>query len=143
MKLLLKTKFIVLGLLSTCLVFGGCVDRKLTIRTQPDHALVILNDEELGKSPVTVSFQWYGDYTVRLQKEGYETLQTHKALTAPWYDYFPFDFIAQILNSDRIIDHYEWEFVLTQATVADRDTVIQQALAMEQELKTETESEPR
>ena len=143
MKILCKTQYAVWGLLSLSLTLGGCVERRLTIRTQPDDALVILNDEELGKSPVTVSFQWYGDYAVRLEKEGYETLQTHKALTAPWYDYFPFDFAAQILNPNRVSDHYEWTFTLTPATVADRDTVIQQALALQKELTAETGPEPR
>jgi hypothetical protein len=143
MRTLLKANYTLYGLISLCLILCGCVERKLTIRTQPDDALVMLNDEELGKSPVTVHFQWYGDYNVRIQKEGYETLQTHKALTAPWYDYFPFDFMAQILNPNRIMDTYEWTFTLTPAATVDRDHVIQQALALEQALLTEAESEPR
>ncbi|MCP4263659.1 MAG: PEGA domain-containing protein, partial [Planctomycetes bacterium] len=48
--------------LSVSLLLSGCVERKLTINTEPQGALVILNDEEIGTSPVTVSFEWYGDY---------------------------------------------------------------------------------
>ncbi|MHC4510118.1 MAG: PEGA domain-containing protein, partial [Planctomycetota bacterium] len=70
----------------------GCVERKLTINTEPQGALVTLNDEEIGESPVTVGFNWYGDYCVRLSKEGYETLNTHRELEGPWYDDLPFDF---------------------------------------------------
>jgi hypothetical protein len=40
------------------LLLGGCVERELTINTKPEGALVILNDEEIGTSPVTVSFNW-------------------------------------------------------------------------------------
>ena len=52
------------------IVLAGCVERKLTINTKPQGALVALNDEEIGESPVTVSFNWYGDYCVRISKEG-------------------------------------------------------------------------
>jgi len=65
------------GLMAVCLIaslfLGGCVERRLTINTEPQGALVILNDEEIGESPVTVNFNWYGDYWVRIRKEGYET----------------------------------------------------------------------
>ena len=37
---------------------AGCVDRKLTINTSPSGALVYLNDEEIGVSPVTTSFNF-------------------------------------------------------------------------------------
>ena len=73
------------------ILLSGCVERQLTIKTHPDEAVVILNDEEIGLSPVTVNFNWYGDYRVRIQKEGYETLNTHRELKGPWYDHFPFD----------------------------------------------------
>jgi len=35
------------------MVLTGCVERKLTINTEPQGALVVLNDEEIGQSPVT------------------------------------------------------------------------------------------
>lgn len=99
-------------LLAGLLGLYGCVERKLTINTNPSGAVVLLNDEEIGITPVTVPFNWYGDYNVTVRKPGYETLQTHKKLSAPWYDYFPFDFFAEILYPGRIIDNYEWSFDL-------------------------------
>ena len=47
------------------LALAGCVERRLTIQTKPQGAMVLLNDEEIGRSPVTVPFNWYGDYRVR------------------------------------------------------------------------------
>ncbi|TFG50593.1 MAG: PEGA domain-containing protein, partial [Candidatus Brocadiia bacterium] len=66
----------------------GCVERQLTIKTEPAGGLVLLNDEEIGESPVAVSFEWYGDYDIKIYKDGYETLKTHRLLKAPWYDKF-------------------------------------------------------
>lgn len=108
-------------------ILGGCVERQLTINTQPQGALVVLNDEEIGTSPVTVSFEWYGDYDVRISKEGFATLKTHRKLESPWYDAFPFDFFAQILNPDRIVDEYEWTFELAPKKKISREELIQNA----------------
>lgn len=114
-------------LLIAVLFLSGCVERKLTILTEPEGALVALNDEEIGRSPVTVSFQWYGDYNVRISEAGYETLVTHRKLKGPWYDKFPWDFFAQILNPRRIVDSYEWSFELEPKQHPDRDELIQSA----------------
>ena len=112
------------------LVLGGCVERELTINTKPEEALVILNDEEIGTSPVAVSFNWYGDYYVRISKPGYETLNTHRQLKGPWYDHFPFDFFAQIVIPDRIVDSYEWTFELSPKQQISREELVQKAQEM-------------
>lgn len=122
-------------LVLTALLVCGCggVSRELTIMTEPSGALVTLNDEEIGPSPVTVSFNWYGDYNVRVSKPGYETLSTHRELKAPWYDGFPFDFIASFLWPAKTLDTYEWTFELDPYVEPARDDLLQDA----QKLKTE------
>ena len=128
----------VFGLLGLMLVYtllaGGCVERMLTINTEPKGALVTLNDEEIGISPVTVSFQWYGDYDVRITKEGFETLKTHRKLKGPWYDSFPFDFFAGVLNPNRIVDSYKWTFELKEQEQANRDELINDAVGLKKQL---------
>lgn len=121
--LLLLTTIILIA----SLLLAGCVERKLTINTDPQGALVLLNDEEIGTSPVTVSFEWYGDYWVRISKEGYETLNTHRPLKGPWYDSFPFDFFAQIISPDRTVDSYEWMFELEPKKQISPEELIQKA----------------
>ena len=127
--------FILLAVsLSVSLLLGGCVERRLTINTEPQGALVILNDEEIGESPVTVPFNWYGDYWVRISKQGYETLDTHRELKGPWYDHFPFDFFA-MLNPKRSVDSYEWTFELSPKKEISREELIQKAQQLKKELK--------
>jgi len=117
------------------IVLAGCVERELTINTKPQGALVVLNDEEIGVSPVTVNFNWYGDYCVRISKEGYETLNTHRMLKGPWYDHFPFDFFAQIVNPNRIVDSYEWTFELSPRRQISREELIQNANKLKNQLQ--------
>jgi hypothetical protein len=116
------------------IILGGCVERKLTINTEPQEALVVLNDEEIGQSPVTVSFEWYGDYNVTIRKEGYETLKTHRKLKGPWYDRFPFDFFAGVLSPKRIVDSYEWTFTLAPQEYPTREELIQNAEGLRKQL---------
>lgn len=122
------------GLLAI-VVLAGCVERRLTINTKPADALVVLNDEEIGQSPVTVPFSWYGDYNVRISKEGFQTLRTHRELKGPWYDKFPWDFFAQIVNPKRILDSYEWTFELAPKQQPDRDELIRSADDLKNQLK--------
>jgi hypothetical protein len=130
---MVKKNILLLGIsgLIFSILLCGCVERELKINTKPEGALVTLNDEEIGVSPVTVSFEWYGDYWVRIRKQGFETIDTHKELKGPWYDHFPFDFFAQIVNPNRIVDSYEWTFELSPKQQISRDELIKNA----QELK--------
>jgi hypothetical protein len=119
--------------LITAIILAGCVERNLTINTEPQGALVVLNDEEIGTSPVTVSFEWYGDYDVRISKEGYETLKTHRNLKAPRHDAFPFDLFS-LLNPERIVDSYEWTFELAPKKEISREELIQNAEELKKQL---------
>ena len=117
-------------ILSSVLLLGGCVERKLTINTEPQGAIVALNDEEIGISPVTIEFNWYGDYNIRIEKQGYETLNTHRELKGPLHDHFPFDFLFEVLWPGRIIDEYEWSFRLTAYEPIDRDELLRASEVM-------------
>ncbi len=123
------------AILVVSLFLAGCVERQLTIKTEPQGALVTLNDEEIGTSPVTVSFNWYGDYNVRISKEGYETLKTHRKLKGPWYDKFPFDLFAQLIIPKRIVDSYEWTFTLAPKQYPTREELIQDAEELKKQLR--------
>jgi hypothetical protein len=114
-------------------VVGGCVERQLTIKTVPAGGVVVLNDEEIGEAPATVSFEWYGDYNVRISKAGYETLTTHRELKSPWYDYFPFDFFASAVWPGTIRDKYEWTFELKPYQEPSREQLLEQAKQLKQQ----------
>ena len=134
---------ILMGILAlACLT--GCVERKLTINTAPQGALVWLNDEEIGFSPVTVEFNWYGDYKIRAEKQDYAILNTHRKLKAPSHDGFPMDFFAQILWPGKIQDYYEWTFDLTPYEPVNRQLLISAAEQMKKQAQTElTEDTPQ
>lgn len=123
-----------LVVLTAGLLLSGCVERKLTINTDPQGAIVVLNDEEIGTSPVTVSFEWYGDYDIRISKEGFETLKTHRRLKSPWYDWFPLDFFAGCVYPKTIVDSFQWSFTLAPLTEPNREELIKDAEKLQKQL---------
>jgi hypothetical protein len=74
---------------------GGCVERKMTITSEPAGALVRVSDVEVGRTPITVDFTWYGDYEIILRQEGYKTLITHATITPPWYEIPGIDLLSE------------------------------------------------
>ena len=125
------------GVLPAVFLLAGCVERRLTIVTEPKEAVVWLNDEEVGTTPVTVNFNWYGDYTVRVEKSGYEILNTHRVLQRPTHDKFPFDFFAEVLWPKKIVDEYTWKFELEPFQQASPEELIEAA----QDMQKRTENE--
>jgi len=95
---------------------AGCIRRTMTISTSPQGATVRLNHEDVGQTPVTVDFTWYGDYDLVFEKAGYETLQTHHKLNAPWYQVPPIDLFAEVFVPYTIHDHHEVSFDLAPAS---------------------------
>jgi hypothetical protein len=92
-----------IGLVALSL-FTGCVERRFVIESDPPGALVLLNGQPLGATPVDGHFLYYGKYQFTLIKDGYETLQVEECFRPPWYEYFPLDFVSETLYPGNIED---------------------------------------
>ena len=84
----------ILGLLLVGLC--GCVERKMVITSQPAGALVYVSQVEVGRTPMTLPFTWYGDYDITLRLDGYQTLDTHRNLRMPAYEIPPLDLFSEL-----------------------------------------------
>lgn len=121
----------VLGTFACLAIVGsstGCVRRTVTVNTDPQGALVHLNDQQIGTSPAKVDFTWYGDYDVVVRKDGYKTLKTNHRLDAPWYQVPPFDFVAEVLTPGWIHDEREMFFELEPAEPIDKEQLVEDAV---------------
>jgi hypothetical protein len=85
---------------------AACVERTARIRTDPAGALVTVNDEEVGVSPVKFSFLWYGDYDILIRKTGYQTLRVHHNVSPPWYEWPPIDLVSEVLVPKMLKDEH-------------------------------------
>ncbi len=108
-------RFALLALALVLSLFAGCVERKLTVTSDPPGALVVLNNQEVGRTPVTTDFIWYGNYEVQLRNDGYDTLKTSRKMIAPWWQWVPFDLAADVAPF-RWTDDRTMHFAMTPTT---------------------------
>lgn len=88
---------------------GGCVERKLTLTSEPSGALVFMNDKEIGRTPIETDFVWYGKYDVQVRKDGFLTYNHPQRLKSPWWQVPPIDLFAELMPwhpTDRQALHF-------------------------------------
>ncbi len=105
----------------------GCVRRRLTVRSNPPGALVYVDDQEIGRTPVSTPFTYYGTRKFRLMKDGYETITVNQRFPAPWYEVPPLDFISEILWAREIRDERLVNFELVPQLAVSINDVLSQA----------------
>lgn len=92
-----------LVLVATVFVFSGCVTRSITVKTNPSNALVYIDNELIGESPVTMPFTFYGTRKIMIEKKDEDGVLTHERtivfekIKAPVYEIFPLDFFSELI----------------------------------------------
>ena len=103
-------------LVAIIFAFSGCVTRSITVKTEPSNALVYLDNELIGESPVTVPFTYYGTRKIMIEKKDEDGALTHERtivyekIKAPVYEVFPLDFFSEIvwlreLKDDHVLSY--------------------------------------
>ncbi len=95
----------------------GCVQRRLTIRSNPPGAYVWVDNYPIGTTPVSTDFVYYGKRQIRLVRDGYETLTVEQKIRTPWYEWFGIDFISENLVPANIRDEQSLDFNLVPQQV--------------------------
>jgi hypothetical protein len=98
-----------------CLAMTGCVERRMTIRTNVDHeggAVVHVDNQELGNSPASTAFTYYADREIKLVKDGYETVTLIQPVPAPWWDSLFLEFFVENLWPFTVRDEREFRYNL-------------------------------
>lgn len=102
----------------------------MTIRSNPPGALVYVDDYEIGATPVSTNFVYYGNRKIRLVKDGYETLTVLQPIPAPWYQYTPFDFFTENFVPGEIRDQRTIDFQMKPQMVVPTDQLLSRAESM-------------
>ncbi len=110
-----------------CSSLVGCVERRYTIRTDPPGALVYVNGEELGPSPASHSFTYYGDREIVLVADGYETERIIQPIKAPLYDNNLTDVFTENFLPFTLRDEREFTYKLRPSTVPETGDLVNRA----------------
>jgi len=112
-------------------MLAGCVQRTISITSEPSGVLVMLNDEEVGRTPLQVPFTWYGTYDVRLERAGYQPKWTTAEANAPWWEWPGPDLVAEAIPGAE--SHIAWHFTLEPNQPIDEPAFVDRARQLQRE----------
>ena len=116
-----------LTVVAALVMAGGCVQRRMTVRSNPPGALVYVDDYQIGTTPVSTDFIYYGTRKIRLVKDGYETLTVRQPFPIPWYEIFPLDFVTENLWPWEIRDERVVDLAMTTTASIPPESVVARA----------------
>jgi hypothetical protein len=126
-----------------CASQSGCVQRRLTVRTNPPGALLYVDDYPVGTTPCSTPFTYYGTRKIRLVKDGYETLTLMQSIPAPWYEYTPIDFFAENFVPGQIRDQRTLDFQLRPQVIVPAEQLLSRAEGLRRGIHTTTGTTPQ
>jgi hypothetical protein len=106
---------------------AGCVERRMTIRSNPDGAMVYIDDYPIGTTPVSVGYTYYGTRKIRLIKDGYETMTVYQPMPTPWYEWFGVDFFSENVWPGKIRDERSFNYQLSPIVQVPNDQLVARA----------------
>ena len=115
-----------IAVLALAAALGGCLERDITVTSDPPGVLVTLNGEEIGRTPVTTTFKWHGDYDVILELAGYKTIRTHANINAPPQEIIPLDLLSE-LAPWKIEDHRYLHYKMETLVLPEEAELIRRA----------------
>ena len=104
------------------LIFSaGCVRRIVTINSEPSGATVFFDQENIGITPCSTDFTFYGSHPVKLVKEGYKDFYASARLNAPIYECIPLDFFSDVLLPVNLKDTHEVTYQLIPKEIFEEE----------------------
>jgi len=119
-------------LLALAAVTGACAtDRRLFIESTPPGALVRLDEEHVGETPLELEFVHYGTRKLALELDGHLLVEREVVIEPPWYLRFPVDLVTEVLLPFGWEDHRHVALELTAVpeTIAEDEYAMVRARA--------------
>lgn len=121
---------LIVALAAACLLTTGCVRRRMTVRTFPPGAQVFVDDQEIGTTPCSASFVYYGTRKITLIKDGYKTETVWQTFNPPWHQIPPLDFFNENLNPHEIRDERIVDVQLVLQEIVPQQQLLDRAQAL-------------
>ncbi|MCL2117520.1 MAG: PEGA domain-containing protein [Planctomycetaceae bacterium] len=139
-KWMVAKRILLLAIVITICFEMGCVRRRMFIRafqegySQPiTGAMVYVNKQPVGRTPVTCHFTHYGTMEFTIVKEGFEPLTEYRKVKAPWYQWPGIDFFSEVVWPQEITDTKQIDFQLRPERIMTQDELIDRAESMRRE----------
>lgn len=128
-----------LGLAST-----ACQARRaVVVVSEPPGAEVRIDETAVGRTPLTVPFEYGGTRSLTLRRPGRATQFRMVDLSGPWYGYFPFDLVSDLLLGWAWEDVHRVEVTLPREDERVSEADVQALLARAESLRRAGPDGPR
>jgi hypothetical protein len=108
--------------------------RILVVDSTPPEALVRLDEEIIGVTPLQFPFEHYGNRRLSLYLDGYDTWSEPIELKTPWYSRFPLDLVTEVLlpinPETRPTFHIQLSRMTDEVTMPDIEAFADEAHAL-------------
>ena len=109
------------------LICCGCVQRRLIIRSVPEGAFVQIDGQSVGATPLSVPYTYSGTRDIKLERDGYRTINVQQRIDPKWYQTFPASLISENFAGREIRDERVLDFVLEPKTQVQEDRLLERA----------------
>ena len=114
---------------------------RLQLIPSPAGAMVYLDDEPIGETPVTTTFTYYGTRKITLEKidaEGrllYERKIVYEKIKPPLYQIFPFDFFSELVIPAKLKDEHYLTYQLEPLKQLPKEEIQKNVIKNAEELR--------
>ena len=103
----------------------GCIQRRLIIRSVPEGAFVTIDGQSVGATPLSVPYTYYGTRDIKLERDGYKTINVQQRVDAKWYQTFPASLISENFAGREIRDERVLDFTLELKTQVEEGRLLE------------------
>jgi PEGA domain len=108
-------------------ILPGCIEQRYVIESDPPGALVLVNGQPIGTTPVDGYYIYYGAYDFTLVKDGYQTKVVRQKITMPWFEYPGVDFITENVYPGKVEDVRRFKYCLEPLVQVSEGDLLNQA----------------
>jgi hypothetical protein len=102
----------------------------MTIRTSPPGAQVFVDDQEIGTTPCSASYVYYGTRKITIMKDGFRTETIYQRFNPPWYEWPGLDFVSENLWPWEIRDERVADLALVPEEIVPQQKLVERAQAL-------------
>ena len=105
----------------------GCVQRRMIIRSIPEGAFVMVDGQSVGATPLSVPYTYSGTRDIKLERNGYKTINVQQRFDPLWYQTFPVSLISENFAGREIRDERVLDFTMEPKSQVQEDRLLERA----------------
>ena len=109
------------------LICCGCVQRRLIVRSIPEGAFVKIDDQSVGATPLSVPYTYSGTRDIKLERDGYKTINVQQRIDPKWYETFPVSLVTENFAFREIRDERVLDFTMEPKSQVQEDRLLERA----------------